>query len=339
MTFSRVAINTLTSSPICRLMQPLRRRVVPIFLLHRFTDEHRAIQGHTQEQLESALAYLGSHGYTVVSIRQVVEAITSQKPLPSRSVAFTLDDGFSDQAKMLPVFESYQAPVTMFLATDMLEKRHWSWDYKLEYIFRNTPFQSLELDLGTGLSTVNFSDPKDRRVLIRSLKKIHKQIPNDQAELAVAEFSRRLKVEVPEEAPEEYEPISWEQARTLESDFVEFGPHSKRHVILSQVSEQEAESEILGSWEAVKKNLANPLPVFCYPSGREGVDFGSREQQIVARAGFRAALSADPGYIDLATPSNNNLFSLKRFSFPNDITYFKQYCSWLEYAKECMAIA
>lgn len=339
MAFSRAAINTLTSSPVCRLMQPLRKRVVPIFLLHRFTDQHRTIHGHTQEHLEAALTYLGSHGYTVVSVRQVVEAIINQTPLPPRSVAFTLDDGFMDQAKMLPVFESYQAPVTLFLATDMLEKQHWSWDYKLEYIFRNTSIQSVELDLGTGLSMVNFSAPKDRRILIRNLKKIHKQISNEQAEFAVAEFSRRLEVEVPEKAPEEYEPMSWEHARRLESGFIEFGPHSKRHVILSQVSEQEAENEILGSWETVTKNLTNPLPVFCYPSGREGIDFGAREQQIVARAGFQAALSADAGYVDLANPSNNNLYSLKRFSFPNDIAYFKQYCSWLEYAKERMAIA
>jgi len=53
----------------------------------------------------------------------------------------------------------------------------------------------------------------------------------------------------------------------------------------------------------------------------------------VKQAGLIGALSADPGYVHL-TRAINDLFALKRFSFPNDMAHFKQYCSWLEYAKE-----
>ncbi|AZR42801.1 polysaccharide deacetylase family protein [Marinobacter salarius] len=338
MAFSRAAIRTLTSSPVCCLMQPLRKRIVPIFLLHRFTDDRRNIQGHTQEHLESVLSYLGSHGYSVVSVREVVESVIEGKPLPPRSVAFTLDDGFFDQARILPIFERYKAPVTLFLATDMVDHQHWSWDYKLEYLFKKTSLETLELDLGYGLTKVSFSQPNEKRRLVRNLKNLHKGMPNQQTEAALLQFAERLGVNLPSTAPEEYEPITWDQARNLESPFIEFGPHSQRHVILSRVSSEESEREILGSWEALKKNLVNPLPIFCYPSGREGIDFGTREQKIVENAGFKAALSADPGYVDLVNPAKNNLYSLKRFSFPNDMTYFKQYCSWLEYAKEQISI-
>lgn len=339
MAFSRAAIETLTSKAICRLMQPLRKRVVPVFLLHRFADQERDVQGHTQEHLESVLNYLNSNGYTVVSVREVVESILNEGSLPPRAVAFSLDDGFFDQARILPIFESYKMPVTLFVATDMLDRRHWPWDYKLEYLFKKTSRENLKLDLGNGLTDVHFSEPNERRLLVRTLKNIHKRLPNQQAESAVMDFAERLEVELPSTAPDEYAPITWDQVRNLESRYIEFGPHSQRHVILSRVSGEEAEREILGSWEALKEHLSNPLPVFCYPSGREGIDFGAREQKIVANSGFKAAFSADPGYVDLANPSNNNLFALKRFSFPNDLTYFKQYCTWLEYAKEKIAIA
>lgn len=337
MMLSEAAINLLTSGPVCKLMQPLRRRVVPVFLLHRFADQSRGIQGHSPAFLEAALSYLRNNGYTVVSVRQVVEAVISGKPLPPRAVAFTLDDGFYDQANTaLPLFEHFQAPVTLFLATDMQDQRYWSWDYKLEYLFKHTSRQSLELDLGEGVSEVAFPAPDDKRNLVRTLRHFYKGLPNHVAESAVENFAQRLEVDLPSEAPDEYQPISWEQARRLESRYVEFGPHTQRHPILARISDEQAKSEILGSWRALQANIANPVPVFCYPSGREGIDFGDREQEIVREMGLIGALSADPGYVHL-TKANNNLYALKRFSFPKDMAHFKQYCSWLEYAKERMS--
>ncbi|GGE61504.1 hypothetical protein GCM10011533_12520 [Streptosporangium jomthongense] len=337
MMLSKAVINLLTSQSVCKLMQPLRQNLVPVFLLHRFADASRGIQGHSQAQLEAALTYLKRNNYTVVSVRQVVEALISGEALPPRTVAFTLDDGFYDQAKTaLPVFESYQAPVTLFLATDMQDQRYWSWDYKLEYIFKHTPRQSLELDLGKGVAPQTFATSKDKRDLVRALRNLNKRLPNQAAESSVKDIAERLAVHLPAEAPDEYQPITWEQARSLESHYVEFGPHTQRHPILAQVSDEEAKQEIVGSWKALQANIANPVPIFCYPSGREGIDFGVREQKIVKQAGLIGAFSADPGYVHL-TRADNNRFSLKRFNFPNDITHFRQYCSWLEYAKERMS--
>ena len=337
MMLSQAAINLLTSRPVCKLMQPLRKNVVPVFLLHRFADESRGIRGHSQAHLEAALTYLKRHDYAVVSVRQGVEAVISGEPLPSRAVAFTLDDGFYDQAKTaLPVFESYQAPVTLFLATDMQDQRYWSWDYKLEYVFKHTTHQSLELDLGGGATQVAFANPEDKRDLVRTLRNFNKRLPNQTAEAAVKNLAERLEVKLPAEAPDEYQPITWEQARSLESRYIEFGPHTQRHPILAQVSVEEAKNEIVGSWRALQANMANPVPVFCYPSGREGVDFGAREQELVKQAGLIGALSADPGYVHL-NETNINRYALKRFSFPDNMAHFKQYCSWLEYAKERMS--
>ena len=337
MMLSETIINLLTSRLACRLMQPLRAQVVPVFLLHRFADESRGIQGHSPAQLEAALRYLRDNDYTVVSVLQVVEAVINGEELPAKAVAFTLDDGFYDQAHTaLPLFERFEAPVTVFLATDMQDQRYWSWDYKLEYLFKHTSRQSLELDLGKGVEEVACATPWEKRKLVRTLRHFYKRLPNETAESAVERFAVRLEVDVPVEAPDEYQPITWDQARSLESRYIAFGPHTQRHPILAQISSEQATREILGSWRALQANIANPVPVFCYPSGREGIDFGEREQKIVKEIGLIGALSADPGYVHLAE-SKNELYALKRFSFPNDLAHFKQYCSWLEYAKEKMS--
>lgn len=333
--FSEIAINFLTSAPVCRLMLPLRRQVVPVFLMHRFADDHRGIRGHSLAHLEDALSYLRRHGYHIISLRRLVESVLAGARLPDKAVAFTLDDGFYDQAeKALPVFEKYRAPVTVFLATDMQDQQYWSWDYKLEYLFKHTSVGEIQFDFGKGPSTVQFQSSGDKRLLVRRLRQHFKAKPNGTAEDAVADFSRMLEVGLPASAPSEYQPITWEQARALESDYVEFGPHTKRHPILSQLTDDEAREEIVGSWRAISQNLNHPVPIFCFPSGREGIDFGPREQQMAAEAGLIGALSADPGYIYLKRREHTNVFALKRFSFPDSLAHFKQYCSWLEYAKE-----
>lgn len=335
MTLSQLAINVLTSPPVCRLMMPLRRQVVPVFLMHRFADHHRGIHGHSLVHLDTSLRYLRDNGYRVLSLHHIVSAILNGEPLPDKTVAFTLDDGFYDQAeKALPVFERYQAPVTVFLATDMQEEQYWSWDYKLEYVLKHTGEINVNVDFGKGETPITVKSADDRRALVRRLRHYYKRMPNKRAEQAVLDLSVKLDVPVPASAPPEYQPISWEQARALESEYVEFGPHTKRHPILAQLSDEEARDEILGSWRVIRHNLANPVPIFCFPSGREGIDFGPREQKMVAEAGLIAALSADPGYINLNRKDPKDLFALKRFSFPDNLTDFKQYCSWLEYAKE-----
>lgn len=333
--FSQLAINFLTSAPVCRLMLPLRRQVVPVFLMHRFADDNRGIRGHSLSHLEDALGYLKRRGYHIISLRNLVESVLSNTPLPDKAVAFTLDDGFYDQAeKALPVFERYQAPVTVFLATDMQDQQYWSWDYKLEYLFKHTNEREIDFDFGQGPSRVQFHTTDDKRYLVRRLRKFYKTTPNTVAEGAVSDFSRMLKVALPDTAPSEYQPITWDQARTLESDYVEFGPHTKRHPILAQLTDDEAREEIVGSWRSISQNLKKPVPIFCFPSGREGIDFGPREQKMAAEAGLIGALSADPGYIYLKRKEHTDMFALKRFSFPDNLAHFKQYCSWLEYAKE-----
>lgn len=316
-------------------MLPLRRQVVPVFLMHRFTDSARGVCGHSPELLDQALNYLHTHGHTVISLRQIVQAMISGSTLPDNSVAFTIDDGFYDQAEVaVPIFEHYDAPVTIFLATDMQQKQHWSWDYQLEYLFKYTDKNTADIDLGKGTTTINFETEQKRQFLVDKLQTFYKGMPGSVTEKAIATLSEVLEVNLPAEAPPEYEAISWEQARKLESNLIEFGPHSKSHHILARLDDHEAKDEIIGSWHALRKNLRNPVPVFCFPSGRLGFDFGLREQRLVSDAGLLAALSADPGYVYLHKDKPDNLFRLKRFAFPDSFTDFKQYCSWLEYAKE-----
>jgi len=87
-------------------------------------------------------------------------------------------------------------------------------------------------------------------------------------------------VQLPENPPSDYRPITWTQARQLESDVVSFAPHSVTHNILSRLDDSRLEAEIKHSWQTISAELENPLKVFCYPTGRQE-DYGQREIDVL----------------------------------------------------------
>jgi peptidoglycan/xylan/chitin deacetylase (PgdA/CDA1 family) len=70
------------------------------------------------------------------------------------------------------------------------------------------------------------------------------------------------------------------------------------------VDDARAADEIAGSKRELEERLGRRTTVFCYPAGL----FGARERELVARAGFDAAVSCEPGANDAST----DRFALRR---------------------------
>jgi len=332
--FTDWLVRTFVSRPISSLMDPIRSQCVPVFMLHRMENKSLGIRGHSAEHIKAALTFLKDNKYTVVSLRKIFNHLQKGERLPKRAVAFTIDDGFYEQAEIaLPIFESFDAPVTLFIATDLPDLQAWSWDFKVEYIINSTQLSEFSLKIKGSTFYAELKNIEDKKKLVNSIRNHLKDIPYEITIEAVTELAEYAGVKVPCKPPEAYKPMTWEQAIKLESKNVEFGPHSCRHTILSQLPFDVAKLEISNSWSRLKEKLEHPVPCFCYPTGRDGLDYGEREKKFVCEVGLKFGLSAEPGYIDLEQLENNDLLSLKRFSFPNNLTDFKQYCSWIERAK------
>jgi peptidoglycan/xylan/chitin deacetylase (PgdA/CDA1 family) len=83
-----------------------------------------------------------------------------------------------------------------------------------------------------------------------------------------------------------------------------FEAHTVTHPRLTELSLDAARQEIVGSKQALERCVGRPVEAFCYPAGI----FGRRERDLAADAGYRLAVSCDPG-------SNNgttDAFALRR---------------------------
>jgi peptidoglycan/xylan/chitin deacetylase (PgdA/CDA1 family) len=86
--------------------------------------------------------------------------------------------------------------------------------------------------------------------------------------------------------------IPWEQVVELDRNSpLRFEAHTRTHPNLLRVDDARAREEIAGGKHELEERLGRTVDAFCYPAGL----FGARERGIVAEAGFRTAVSCEPG--------------------------------------------
>lgn len=89
---------------------------VPILVYHRFAPTVIDRMTVTISLFESHLRYLKDNGYTVISLKQLVQYRLAGALPPSRSVVITADDGHrSVYAHMVSLAHLYRIPVTLFV--------------------------------------------------------------------------------------------------------------------------------------------------------------------------------------------------------------------------------
>jgi len=119
----RLLLATLTAKPFSGIWAPFKRGRGTIFMLHRFTDHDLGSTGHDPSLLRSALAYLRRERYELVSLTELFRRLGEGASRVDRAVAFTMDDGYLDQATVAgQIFADFDCPATTFVTTG--SRRH-----------------------------------------------------------------------------------------------------------------------------------------------------------------------------------------------------------------------
>jgi peptidoglycan/xylan/chitin deacetylase (PgdA/CDA1 family) len=310
------------------------QNAVPILMIHRISRSPIKNRNWiSADHLRNCLDYLVDRDFTFVSLHDLIKAFNRNQKLPEKSVVFTIDDGYIDQAEIAaPIFIEYNCPATFFVITGMLDQLLWPWDAKVSWIIDESNKQALMSSATINKLNIklarNFDNQTLRRAIQEALKKLDaKFIPEILQSLA-----NDAGVTVPTNPPPDYQPMTWDMARTLEEQGIQFAPHSINHNILSKLEEASMELEVIESWKRVKFELDNPLKTFCYPNGK-AIDFGNREIKFIKDNGFTGAVSANANLVKYKFDSKNYIYSLPRLPLPDNMTELAQYCSWLERAR------
>lgn len=94
-----------------------------VLAYHRFDDDRVPALDITTELLAAHIAELKHGGYAVLPLAEIVAALRAGRPLPDKAVAITVDDASAGfHARAWPMFRKAGLPVTLFLATDELDR-------------------------------------------------------------------------------------------------------------------------------------------------------------------------------------------------------------------------
>jgi peptidoglycan/xylan/chitin deacetylase (PgdA/CDA1 family) len=317
-------------------LRPLMSGRATIFMLHRFRCADAGVHGHDPAFVRAALEYLRANRYELLSLRELYGRMARDAAPVRRAVAFTIDDGYFDHAKVgAPIFAEFDCPVTTFVTTGFLDGQLWFWWDQIEYVLESTTRPTICVTLSSGNFEFRVDGPGRRVQAKARFTDLCKTMSTEDRQAAIIRLAESADVELPASAPPRYAPMTWEALRAAEKGGMEFGPHTVTHPILARSSAEQSEAEVTRSWSRLQQEAANPLPVFCYPNGQLS-DFGEREIRVVRRLGMLGAVSGEPGYFDRdrVLRDADEAFRARRFAFPDDMTDFVQYASGIERIKQ-----
>ncbi len=304
-----------------------------VFMLHRFSSPEDGVQGHDPVTVRATLSHLRKKRYNLISLQELFRRLREHEPL-RRAVAFTIDDGYFDHGSIAgPIFTAFDCPVTIFAVTGFLDGKTWLWWDQVQYICERATRKTLKARVGNEERTFTLDSVQARLAAAHDISWWCQDAPHSDREACLANLSRDADVELPATPPRQFSPLSWDEARRLEKQGVTFGPHTVTHPVLSSTSDEHAYSEVSTSWKRVREELAYPVPVFCYPHGRQR-DFGRREMEMVEFAGLWGAVRGYPGEFradEFRKPPA--ICCVPRFPFSEDLIDVLQCVSGLEKLK------
>jgi peptidoglycan/xylan/chitin deacetylase (PgdA/CDA1 family) len=242
--------------------------------------------------------------FRVLPLDEAVQALRAGN-LPPRAACITFDDGYPDWlGGVVPVLQRLGAHATFFVTTGPFLGQP-LWNERIVHALHALPPGAQPLRAIAGPSPVPVGSVQERQQAVQRLAAAFKYLPPHAREAALqaleaacAHPSARVPV------------MPVEHLRELHALGFGIGGHSVSHPILSRCTPAQAMEEIGAARETLTALIRAPVTAFAYPNGRPGRDFGPEHVAMVARAGYRLALTTHRGAADAQT----SLLQLPRFS-------------------------
>jgi len=96
-----------------------------IFVYHRFGDTRHPSTNTSLSELRKEFNYFKKHGYKVIKLEKLVNALKEGRDIPDNWIVLTIDDNFkSFYKKGLPIFKEFGYPFTIFLYLKATEEKY-----------------------------------------------------------------------------------------------------------------------------------------------------------------------------------------------------------------------
>jgi len=256
------------------------------------------------EDFDRQCAYLRRH-YRVISLDEMVDALQAGRPLPSKAVALTFDDGYLDNyTRAFPILRRHGLNATFYVSTGCIDNRSILWTGLLRFCVFTTGVPVLEIAEPMPFR-LPVASPTERREAFTKLIVTMKNVPTA-TRLALLESVRRA-AGIEDVSPLRSIMMSWQQIEEMHRAGMIIGAHTITHPNLPNATPEEAHREIVGSRDDLAAHVGR-VRHFSYPNGRGSAHLTDAVKGIVREAGFDSSTTSVTGSV----LPGDDLLALKR---------------------------
>ncbi len=218
----------------------------------------------TRRLFYNSIQWLLQNGFHFITTDELSEVARGHRQPNQGAVWLSLDDGWKDNlVSVFPVVVEFGIPVCLFISTDPVERSgHFWWSLA----------KRADSQLHEG-----------GRLLPRLMA-----LPESGRLKQVQELEKQFGYQMPRES------LTIEEVKRISSlPEVTLGCHTMHHVVGSNCSDSELESEIGGSKAALENWTGEKIRYFAYPHGR----FDGREKAILESLGIEMAFTLQHSHI------------------------------------------
>ncbi len=311
----KLALNAARLTGIAPLAENWTGGVGAILMLHRVTatpakpfgvNRHLTISPFF---LDAVIADMKRRGYAFVSMDEVVERL-KRGGAPARFAAITADDAYRDNlTEALPVLESHDAPITIYVAPGLIngDVDLW-WELVEDVVAARDRFY---LPTPEGRVAVDCSSPSRKyEAIVRLHEFLTRDVREQDQRTIVRDLARAVGVDYA--APRRETLMTWDEVRTTaRHPLVTIGAHSVHHYNLRRLPEEDARREIADAAAMLAIELGETPKHMAYPYGYVWA-VGEREVRLAEEAGFVSAVTTRHGLLQPA--HGGHLHALPRLS-------------------------
>lgn len=296
----RAGLDALYYTGAHHVLRPLLAGVGTIFMLHHVRparDDMFQPNRHLEispDFLREVLTHVRALGVDIVSMDEVHRRM-NERDFARRFASFTFDDGYRDNRDhALPVMREFNAPLTVYVASDFAEGTGRLWWVALERVIASAPAIEIACDGETlKLDTSNTAAKQ------HAFNRVHDwllTLRNDtDVQNAVSDLCARYGIDDAAIARELCMP--WSELKTFADDpLVTIGAHTISHCNLARESDINAACEMRISRERIESRLQTSARHFAYPYGYRTAA-GAREFAMARELGFSTAVTTRPGMV------------------------------------------
>ncbi len=309
--FGLLGLRSVSRANMWPRLSALAGNSLRVLMYHRVCDPDargffgmESVVSARPDQFAAQMDYISRY-YNPISIDQCVSWIYENKPLPSRAVLVTFDDGYRDNmTNALPILSARNIPFAVFVATGYLDdEQAFFWDWASEAFCQSHVKAAYLPELGER----NWRNGYSQTVAAEWIKAVAPLGGNARAS-AITGLSEILDFPVTRPPAGTY--LTWADLEEMSRQGCTIGAHTVTHPMMIGLSVEQARYELATSKAELEKRLGTPILSFAFPFGNTD-KYDTVYLPLLAELGFKIAFRST-GAFNLRNECRRNPYEVRR---------------------------